>query len=73
MSQLLLEEILTKLQGLPPDQIAALEKMVARGLGSPTWLPTAGPQREAYETLADETFYGGSAGSGKTSCSSGLP
>lgn len=30
------------------------------------WLPQEGPQSEALLTLADETFYGGSAGGGKS-------
>lgn len=33
--------------------------------GSLIWKPNEGPQTLAYELLADETFYGGSAGGGK--------
>lgn len=57
---------------MSPEQIASLEKLVKTGLGSPLWMPTPGPQLEAYETLADELFYGGSAGSGKTELCIGL-
>jgi hypothetical protein len=48
MSQPLLDEILAKLQALPPEKLAELEALVKRGLGSPLWMPTPGPQRDAY-------------------------
>lgn len=32
----------------------------------PAWTPNEGPQSEAYHTAADELFYGGAAGGGKT-------
>ena len=72
MSQPLLDEILARLQGLSNEQLAQLDSLVKRGLGSPLWMPTPGPQRDAYECLADELFYGGSAGSGKTELLIGL-
>jgi hypothetical protein len=36
------------------------------------WTPNKGPQAEAYSCLADELFYGGQAGGGKTSLGLGL-
>lgn len=36
------------------------------------WSPLPGPQTLAYESLADETFYGGAAGGGKSSLLLGL-
>lgn len=36
------------------------------------WIPNPGPQTEAYTTLADELFYGGQAGGGKSSLIVGL-
>jgi hypothetical protein len=36
------------------------------------WAPTAGPQREAYRSLADELLYGGQAGGGKSGLLVGL-
>ena len=52
MSQPLLEEILARLQGLSlarlqglsNEQLAQLDRLVKRGLGSPLWMPTTGPQ-----------------------------
>lgn len=39
---------------------------------NPIWAPLPGPQLEAYLSEADETFYGGSAGGGKTDLAIGL-
>ncbi len=36
------------------------------------WQPLPGPQKLAYESLADEVFYGGAAGGGKTDLLLGL-
>lgn len=36
------------------------------------WKPTAGPQLDAYNSLADELFFGGAAGGGKTDLILGL-
>jgi len=36
------------------------------------WTPNDGPQRDAYECEADELFYGGQAGGGKTELGLGL-
>jgi hypothetical protein len=38
----------------------------------PAWKPNPGPQTDALETKADETFYGGQAGGGKTDLLLGL-
>lgn len=45
--------------------------LVASALKKP-WLPNPGPQAVAYECLADELFYGGQAGGGKTDLIVGL-
>src|SRR5712692_3740070 len=36
------------------------------------WVPLPGPQQQAYESLADEVFFGGAAGPGKTQLLLGL-
>lgn len=38
----------------------------------PIWKPNPGPQTMAFESLADELFYGGAAGGGKTDLALGL-
>src|SRR6266702_2550260 len=39
---------------------------------NPIWTPLPGPQTEAWLTEADECFYGGAAGSGKSALLIGL-
>lgn len=41
-------------------------------LGSKKWLPNPGPQTDAYFSEADEVFYGGQAGGGKSDLEIGL-
>jgi hypothetical protein len=41
-------------------------------ISSEIWLPLPGPQYDAYESEADEIFYGGAAGGGKTDLLLGL-
>lgn len=67
---MLLNEILDRLNGLPPEQLRELQE--AREREAPVWVPTAGPQLDGYRTEADELFYGGSAGGGKTDLIVGL-
>jgi hypothetical protein len=61
------------IEGLPPDQLAKLKKLpgIAERLEK-RWLPNPGPQTDAYNSLADELFYGGRAGPGKTDVLYGL-
>jgi hypothetical protein len=60
-------------ESLQPETRTALETMspVARLLGR-KWLPNPGPQTEAYHSQADELFYGGQAGGGKSDILMGL-
>jgi hypothetical protein len=41
-------------------------------LDSRPWVPLPGPQQEAYDSPADEVFFGGAAGPGKTQLLLGL-
>lgn len=59
----LLDEIMAKLDALPPERIAELEK--ARAADTRVWVPNEGPQLRAVKTEADILFYGGEAGGGK--------
>src|SRR3990167_6893297 len=61
-----LNEILAAFDALPKS---AQDKMLAdaqRATGAAKWLPNPGPQTEAFFTDADELFYGGQAGGGKS-------
>ena len=52
------------LRCLTPEERAELDRLLTAG--TPAWLPQPGPQRDALESDADELFYGGAAGGGKT-------
>lgn len=54
-----------------PEARADLVAGLSRDLQQP-WLPQPGPQTDAYDSLADETLYGGAAGGGKTDLIVGL-
>lgn len=68
----MLDEILERFQELPEDQQQALAKDVTEATGHMAWVPNPGPQIEAYYSEADELFYGGQAGGGKTDLIIGL-
>lgn len=61
-----LEEILTALSGLPPAARMKLEEEALDATARMRWVPNPGPQTEAYYSDADELYYGGEAGGGKT-------
>jgi hypothetical protein len=67
-----LAEILTLVQGLPAGQREDLVRQTMAGTRGVVWVPNPGPQTLAYESEADELFYGGSAGGGKTDLIVGL-
>ena len=54
---------------LTPSQLTYIEAVVA---GTALWIPQSEPQWQAYLTPADELFYGGAAGGGKTDLLLGL-
>lgn len=64
-----LEKLLAKLS---PEALRSVKDAAMSATGGLLWVPTAGPQGEAYLSEADELFYGGSAGCGKTSLLMGL-
>lgn len=66
------DDVLDRLSGLTPAQLAAVEKEVMAATGDQLWVPNPGPQTEAYYCEADELFYGGQAGGGKSALINGL-
>lgn len=67
-----LADILAAFNALPPDEQQALSKLAQEGTKEHLFVPNPGPQTEAWFSVADETFYGGGAGGGKTSLLCGL-
>ena len=68
----MLNEILEKLDALPKD---VRDQVVADAMsltGDRVWTPNPGPQTDAYFCDADELFYGGQAGGGKSALAVGL-
>src|SRR4051812_11492600 len=69
----LLDEMLARYAEMPPDQQIELAKMALAGTADlESWVPQPGGQTKAYYSEADELFYGGSAGAGKTGLLIGL-
>ena len=66
MTQGLLDEILGRVAKLAPHQKRKLYADVEKATRDMAWVPNPGPQSEAYFSDADEVFYGGQAGGGKS-------
>lgn len=66
----LLDEILAKLDQLPPDKLLELEK--ERLKEAAKWYPNPGAQTDAYFSKADVLLYGGAGGGGKSDLGLGL-
>ncbi len=71
MSLSALTELEALLAEMPAAQKAALDKTLAKEL-SLLWRPNPGPQLDACFSRADEVFFGGQAGGGKTDLAVGL-
>jgi len=56
---------------LTPEELAETDRDILREEPA-IWVPQPGPQTAAYECLADELFFGGSAGGGKSDVLLGL-
>src|SRR6516225_12006022 len=54
-----------------PSKLRALDAELLALDGRP-WVPLPGPQQQAYDSPADEVFFGGAAGPGKTQLLLGL-
>lgn len=70
-----LDDIITRIGALPPKELEKLtaDAMSARAaLGATRWVPTIGPQADAYHSKADVLLFGGEPGGGKTELGLGL-
>jgi hypothetical protein len=67
-----LEEVVAALNQMPPADRAKFEQEVHEYSAAMAWVPNPGPQTDAYFCEADELFYGGKAGGGKTDLAIGL-
>src|SRR5713101_3211871 len=68
-----LDDLAKVLRGMPPEERKAIEAAAVLKYQGVAWLPTPdGPQEMAFKCEADELFYGGQAGGGKTDLGLGL-
>lgn len=64
--------MLKTLGDVPEGKRKAIEDAAKAVLSRKAWIPNLGPQADAFFCEADETFYGGQAGGGKTDLAVGL-
>jgi hypothetical protein len=67
-----LDEILDRLNKMPDKERQELEALALESTQDMKWIPNPGPQTDATWCEADELFYGGQAGGGKSSLINGL-
>lgn len=67
-----LEELLQNLTGVPEAQRSEIERLALDATAHMKWVPNPGPQTDAYFSEADELFFGGQAGGGKSDLEIGL-
>jgi len=67
-----LDELLERLTALPEDVRKQVVADAQAATANMVWVPNPGPQQVAFFSDADETFYGGQAGGGKTDLAVGL-
>lgn len=72
MSGISFDEVLERLKSLTPEELKAVEHDVMAATKDMLWVPNPGPQTDAYYCDADELFYGGQAGGGKSALINGL-
>ncbi len=68
----LLDDIISRLDDLPPDVREAVTKDALEATKDQVFIPLPGPQTEAYFSEADVTGFGGNPGGGKSALEIGL-
>jgi hypothetical protein len=69
---LTLDDVLARYGALTPEKQSELAALALKATSVLPWVPNPGPQTAAYYCEADELFYGGEAGGGKTDLLIGL-
>ena len=69
---MLLDELVARLTQLPEKSRSEAVDLAVKSTATLAWVPNPGPQTEAFVCQADELFYGGEAGGGKTDLGIGL-
>lgn len=67
-----LDEVLARVNSLPEDERAALKQQVLDRTAGRKFIPSPGPQTDAWYSKADVLLYGGQGGAGKTGLLCGL-
>jgi hypothetical protein len=67
-----LDDMIARLARLPPEAQEAAARQAFEATADMPWVPSPGPQTEAYFCAADILLYGGEPGGGKTSLILGL-
>lgn len=67
-----LDEIIASLTNASPAEVSAVLTDANKATEHMAWVPNPGPQSAAYFSEADEIFYGGQAGGGKTDLELGV-
>jgi hypothetical protein len=65
-------DVMALLDRLDEDEREEVVAAATEATAGQPWLPNPGPQTAAYFSIADETFYGGAAGGGKSALLCGL-
>lgn len=68
----LLDEVIARYQGLPSADQEEIRRKVLEATANIKFVPNPGPQQLAWDSEADELFYGGAAGGGKSALLCGL-
>ena len=68
----LLDEIVARLGAMPETEREALVESAMQATAGLPWVPSTGPQTEAYLSTADVLLYGGAGGGGKSDALLGL-
>src|SRR3954469_19470728 len=69
---MLLDELVARLTQLPKKNRTEAIDLAVKSTATMAWVPNPGPQTQAFLCEADELFYGGEAGGGKTDLGIGL-